>query len=620
MVTLGFRHGSVFGTSYFGASTGTVSLVPDVLPFALDGHAYMIDWKAQDPLVRTAVETLREQFDASDEPGEVSLNREGLWRRSRSSWHVGEGQEFCDTQDFNSARYHQGQGVNPWIRDQLELLHEVELKTASANTNLYLAMAGSHLYWTDGTALRYFTDIVAGLATNVTGGPATAATSIVSNGFHVWTAHASNGVYRTTRGAATTTSHITGTVSLLGYVRNRVMAANGASLYDVTSIAHGAAAALPAALYTHPNADFVWTSFAEGSANIYMGGYSGTKSLIYRTAVVSDGTVLGQPVVAAELPIGETVTSLYGYLGKFIVIGTNLGWRFAVVTESGDLSVGARVDTPLPVTSFFGVGEFIWYSWGGFSDADTGIGRLSTAEFSDTDNLIPAYASDLMVTGSANIQGIAFANDRVVFTVSGQGLYFEGEDCVESGYFDTGKITFNMTETKIGMYVDCQHLMHHGTFEVLVSVDEEDFVSIGVRDADIHPLPSLAMGQVEAQTFELRFVLNRDAMEAHMCPRLLAWTLRAQPRPEVTDMIYVAILLAPSVTSLTDTIITYDTDAELAFIQDCHRTKRIVPAQFGRTAVSAILENYRADYVNLNYYPDGPPGHASTVTLKLKEV
>lgn len=616
----GFIYGSVFGTSYFGASTGTVSLVPDVLPFALDGHAYMIDWQAQDPLVRTAVETLREQFDASDEPGEVSLNREGLWRRSRASWHVGEGQEFCDTQDFNSARYHRGQGVNPWERNQLELLKEVNLKTASANTNLYLVMAGSHLYWTDGTALRYFTDIIAGSATNVTGGPATAATSIASNGFHVWTAHASNGVYRTTRGAATTASHITGTVSLLGYVRNRVMAANAASLYDITTLAHGASGALPAALYTHPNADFVWTCFAEGSANIYMGGYSGTKSLIYRTAVVSDGTVLGQPVVAAELPVGETVTSLYGYLGKFIVIGTNLGWRFAIVAESGDLSVGARVDTPLPVTSFFGVGEFIWYSWGGFSDTHTGLGRLSTAQFSDTDNLVPAYASDLMVTGSANIQGIVFANDRVVFTVSGQGLYFEGVDCVENGYFDTGKITFSMTETKIGMYVECQHLMHFGTFEVLVSVDEEDFVSIGIRDADIHPLPSLAMGQAEAQTFELRFVLNRDVMDPMMCPRLLAWTMRAQPRPEVTDMIYVAILLAPKITALNDTTIVYDTDEELAFIQDCHRTKRVVPAQIGVTAVPVVLENYRADYANLLYYPDGPPGHASTVTLKLKEV
>src|SRR5688500_9195042 len=263
---VGFLFGSVFGTPYYAASSGTVTQIPHVFPVALNGHGYMIDWKAQDPLVHTAVETLREQFDAGDEPGEVSLNRQVLWRRSRSDWRFGQGQEFCDQQDdeISRARYHQGQGVNPWVEGQLELLQETVSKTASANTNLYGVLAGTHFYWTNGTALQYFTDITAA-GTVVTGTPGTAPTSIATNGFHVWTAHAASGIYRTTRGAATTVSHITGTVSLLGYVRNRVMAANGASLYDVTSLAMGAGGALPAALDTHPNSDFICTGSAMGS-------------------------------------------------------------------------------------------------------------------------------------------------------------------------------------------------------------------------------------------------------------------------------------------------------------------------------------------------------------------
>src|SRR5688500_6052985 len=121
------------------------------------------------------------------------------------------------------------------------------------------------------------------------------------------------------------------------------------------------------------------------------------------------------------------------------------------------------------------------------------------------------------------------------------------------------------------MYVDCQHLMHHVSFEFLVSVDEGAFVSIGVRDADIHPLPSLALGQVEAQTFELRVILMRDEMELHMCPRLLSWLLRVQPKPEVTRIIYATILLATQVTALNNTVVHYDTVVERQFIADIHR-------------------------------------------------
>ncbi len=613
-----FRFGVRFGTSYYGGSSSTTSLVPDICEVALGGHGYLIDWKAPDPLSYTAVETLREQADQSRTPGEQSLNPEGWWRRSQNSWHVGAGQEFYDNEGSDPFQFFDSQGVNIWNKWELSLLNDTTEKTSSANTNLYLAVAGSHFYWINGTVLAYFTDIIAGSATTVTGTPGTAPSSITSDGFHVWTAHGTSGIYRTTRGAATTASHITGTVTLLGYVRNRLLAANLGSVYDVTLLGMGGGGALPAVLFTHANTDFTWVGFAEGSGNIYLAGYSGDKSLIYRTAVKEDGTGLSIPTVAAELPDGEVVTSIQGYLGKFIAIGTTKGLRLAVVGGSGDLIVGARIDTPTSVLAFEGQEEFIWFGYGSFTATSTGLGRLSTAEFSDLDNLVPAYASDLMVTGTGNIQSIVTFQNIRVFTVSGDGLYRESSDLVSTGHFDTGKITFNTTEPKIGMFLDHMHLMHEGSFDMSVSVDDEPFVLIGSHEASTHPLPSFALGVVSAQTFQIRIAINRDPMDATMGPELLSWLLRVQPQPKITRLIYATILLAPEVTSLTDSILTYDTVAEREFIQTLHASKEVTTWQQGKTSESVIVENFKYDPNRLIYFPDGSSGDNSSCILKLK--
>lgn len=616
-----FRFGVRFGTSYYGGTSSTTTIVPHLVDVALGGHGYLIDWQAPDPLTYTAAETIREQADQSDSPGEQSLNREGWWRRSQSSWHVGAGQEFYDNKDSNPFRFDDSQGVDIWDKWKLALLRDTTEKTSSANTNLRLAVAGGRLYFTDGATLSFYTDIIAGSATTVTGTPATAPTSIVSDGFNIWTAHVAAGIYKTTRTTATTASHITGTISLLGYVRNRVLAADAGSIYDITVLAMGGTpGALPAALFTHANTDFQWVGFAEGSGNIYLAGFSGDKSLIYRTAVKEDGTALTIPIVAAELPDGEVVTSVQGYLGKFIAIGTTKGWRLAVVGSSGDLVIGARVDTPTSVLAFEGQEEFIWYGLGSFTATSTGLGRMSTATFSDLENLVPAYASDLMVTGSGNIQSIVTFQDIRVFTVSGDGLYHESTtDYVPSGSVDSGKITFGLTEPKIGLWLDHTHQVHEGTLEIFVAVDGGAFVSIGTHEGHILPLPTFALGEVSAQTFEIRIVVSR-AVDPTMAPELLSWLLRVQPQPEVTRMIYATVLIAPEITSLDGLPLTYDTAAERRFLESSHASKNVVTWQQGDTSESVILENYKWDPDRLNYYPDGPRGDNVSCVLKLKVV
>ena len=57
------------------------------------------------------------------------------------------------------------------------------------------------------------------------------------------------------------------------------MYGGGPSVYELVG---GTPPTLPTPLFTHPNAAWEWTSFAEGPAAIYAAGRAGGSSQIYR--------------------------------------------------------------------------------------------------------------------------------------------------------------------------------------------------------------------------------------------------------------------------------------------------------------------------------------------------
>jgi hypothetical protein len=617
---MGFGYHSDFHQPYYlGAGVSNFANAK-LLEFALGGHGYRINWDAEIPLRFQSVPTLKQQQDLSDAPGEQSVNPEGLWRRIGESYHLGAGQVHYDRKDSQQFRFRDSQGVDVWEKWQLSLLHETLQKSSSANTNLRAVVAGSHLYWCDGTSIRFLTDLGAGI-TDITGEPGTPPSSIISDGFNVWTSHGASGIFKTTRGAASTASHITGSTGILGYVRNRVLVTSldGRSIYDVTALAVGGApGALPAALFTHGNTDFDFVGFAECAGYIYAAGFSGDKSLIYKIAVRPDGTGLDQPSVAGELPDGEVVTHINGYLGRFVFVGTNKGWRFGVVGGNGDLQLGAFVGTPNSVLCSEGQEEFIWYGLSAFTASETGLGRLSTSKFSDVDNLVPAYASDLMATGFTNdILSVVTFQDKRVFTVSGRGLYYEGTNCVAEGYLDTGKISYGMTEPKIGLWVVIQHEMDTGSFEVLISADGGSFVSLGTHLAEDTPGP-FGVGELLGGSFELRIKLNRDTVDLSECPIFLSWLLRVQPRPEVTELIYATVFIAPEIETMVDTPHAYNTDAEIDYIRRLQREKTVTTAQTGQSLYTVILDDYDIIPHSLMEGLSGLDGSNLDCMLKLK--
>lgn len=560
---------------------GTASSeVPSRYDVALDGRPYMLD-SILDEFKHSSVPLLRTQADQSASPSEASISPEDLWRRSQDTWHKGAGQGYLDHPDSDPARFDVSKGVDVWTKWQLSLLPDTGQKHASANTNLALVVVGGYLYYADGQTLRRTDDITVGSPTwtTITGTHASTIQSMCSDGYTVYLANTA-GIYTTTRGAAATTGTPFNNLvcTLLRYVKGRLMAANANVLYNVT-----ASGAAPAALFTHPNSDFTWVDFAEGQSCLYAAGYSGDKSIIYRTAVKADGTALDIPVVAGELPDGEIVRSIEGYLG-FVLIGSDKGVRFAAADGDGNLTIGSLIPTSSAVRCFEPQDRYCWFGLTDYDSDSTGLGRVDLATL--TAPLTPAYASDLMVTGQGAVLSVATFQDIRVLAVSGLGVYAELETVVDEGTIESGQITYHLPDDKVAMFVD----VHHdglGSHEVALSRDGDAFAGLGPAHT-IETTP-FVVGEQRGARFDVRFTLTAVA---DVAPVIRSWTLRSYPTASTVRIITAPLLLSETLTLHNDSFAACDPAHELARIIDLRATRSLVTWQEGATSYPVVVEDY----------------------------
>lgn len=580
----------------FGGGSATVTTVPARFDVALNGRAYLVDSKPEFyryKYVRNTVPLLRTQADTGNLPGEQSINPAGLWPRAAESWHHGAGQAHFDRPDSDSSQFRTSKGVNVWARWQLTLLGDTANRKTSANTNLAVISVGTRLYVVDGNALSYTTDITAGSPTftGVTGGPVVAPTSMASDGYNVWVAYGdTNGVYTTNRGSGAATQLVTSTLSgtpVVGYVKGRLMVANGPALYNITSVVP---AVLPTALFTQANTDFTWVAFAEGPTNIYAAGYSGDKSLIYRTSIKTDGTALDAPQVAGELPDGEIVRAIQGYLG-FLVIGTDKGLRLANIGSTGDLTIGALVTTSSAVRCFEPQDRFVWYGLTNYDAVSTGLGRLDLTVF--TQPTTPAYASDLMATAQGAVTSVATFQNLRVFAVSGVGVFAETAALVASGTIDSGHSAYGIPDDKVAMALDLRHDALVGSVAGSLSINGGSFTQVGsTNSAAATTVTPLAINQQRGERFEWRVTLSRSGSVTTTGPTLTRATLRSYPAPARTKTIAVPIMLYEQMKDRFGNAIRYDPHAELDAIDLLWASQQLCTYQEGTTSFSVLVDDY----------------------------
>lgn len=575
-----------FSEPYYTGGASSVNIVGKY-HVALNGRPYMLDLLRQypqQPFRHYSVQRLAQQQDGNASPSEASLNRNDLWRSSQDSWHKGAGQSVRDRADSDPFRFDTSKGVDPWTKWQLSLLPDTDQKYSSANTNQSLLVVGTYLYFTDGSNLRRTQDVTvdAPTWTDITGLDGTIIQSIASDGYTVYVA-VTNGIYTTTRGA----SSISGApfnplpVSLLRYVNGRLMAVGaGADTYKLYNIT----GAGPTTELTSPviNTDFTWVDFTEGQTCIYAAGFSGDKSIIYRIPIKSDGTGLDVPLVAGVLPDGEVVRSIQSYLG-FVLVGSDKGIRMAASDGDGNLTFGSLIPTNSAVRCFEPQDRFVWFGLTNFDGTATGLGRIDLSQ--STAALTPAYASDIMADGQGNTTSVVTFQNRRVFTVSALGVYGEEDDPVETGFLESGQITYALADDKIAMFVDVRH---DGIAQHSIALSDQGgaFSNLGVHTDSEDAFPC---GERRGSRFELRITLTNIA---DVSPVIRSITLRAYPASPTVEMIDAPLLLAESLVNLADSKFTLDPSAEVSAITSLRDTSQLVSWQEGNTAYSVVVDDF----------------------------
>lgn len=491
---------------------------------------------------------VRDSQDTSTAPGESAINPQGLWRRGQDSWHLGAGQRYADTADATDYRFYTSKGINPWTKGQLSLLNATKLSLSSVNSNLFTCSVKSsggteYLYVADGNTLKYTTDPFAATPTwtsVTTGAPAgVAITGLETNGQNVFIAYTSNDIYYTTPGSASVsffypTSGTTGkTYTSFGYAKGWGFAAVDNALY-VISTASGS----HSPHYTSPDTTLRWVGAAAGQNAVYAASRAGTHSIIYKLTLSSSG-VFDVPVAALELPAGEIVTSIYGYLG-YILIGTNKGVRFCTSDSNSNLISGALIPTTGDVYDFTAEGKYVWYTYTNYDGTSGGLGRLDLSVFTTVNT--PAYATDLMYNSTAAVySATTFANKRV-FTIQGVGVIVEDTaNLVSSGTIEVGTYRWGIPDRKFAPRVDIRVEPLVGSVSAAASRENEAYQSLGTHsdqgDTE-HTFQAPESKFIEAQ---YRFTLTRDS--GINGPVMTRWMSRAYASPARSRIITVPLIL-----------------------------------------------------------------------------
>jgi hypothetical protein len=515
--------------------------------------------------VRQTAPFRKEQFDSTTEPGEQTLT--GWWLRSQMSFHSGAGIKFFDpaTNDENGHyRFTDSKGVDVWTKGEVKLLkttsqgHEI---TGTIATNGRSQQQLRPIKWssTYGVLLHdeYDVDKIEANGTvthfiDYNSGTDYPVYGICDDGitaYWVTNTTASGGKLQVYKKALTGTSGTANTAmfsspsiavtnATLEYVKQRIVACINNAVYEFTSTT----STMPTALYTHPNTDFQFTSVTASSSAIYVAGYAGLQSSIFKfTLNTSTGAMptLSTAIVAAEMPTGEVVHKISYYLGR-LLIGTNKGIRAATIDDTdGSIIYGPLiVETTQPCHDFAARDHYVWCATG--VNGEPGVIRLDLSN--EIEPLRYAWANDIYydgITGQHTTAcGFIFNADntinRLAFTTAKAGAvsgytYIESASTLRtSGYLTTGYIRFGTLEPK-----NFKRLLARGDYSygsmTLETVDadglEYDHISY---DSSVSPIEVTTNQPATAQEYvAYKFILYRDATTTSLGPTFKGYQVKA---------------------------------------------------------------------------------------------
>ena len=262
-------------------------------------------------------------------------------------------------------------------------------------------------------------------------------------------------------------------------------------------------------VYAHPNPTWVWTGICEGPNAIYIAGYVGDSSTVYRLSLDTTGQVplLTKALTAADMPKGERIYALGSYVGKYMVFGTSKGIRVGQIDTSGFVSSGYITYGPItvvtngydpssgtnlngsPCKSITFNDRFAYCTVTNYIDNGDGTYSSGLVKIDLSREITPnqmAYATHLRVPSTAEVPAVCVigSTNKLAIGVTGVGLYFQASTLVTNGYIQTGQIRYFTLEDKHFELVKLRQTTPMVGSLKLSSVDANDAITDIMTGAD----------------------------------------------------------------------------------------------------------------------------------------
>ena len=549
---------------------------------AIGGLPFLLNVNDTTPYRRSTARWKYERVDQAREPGEQTLDS-GLWVRSQTSFHLGEGVQYQEALEGNAEqlrfRYFTGQGIDPWTPGQISLLKDTTKVYPEANSSgrvisLPATISGvDYLLHIDcaaaaGTNVRVARETAGGTATSLILGSALADEILAAetDGTTLYLATATY-IYDYDLTAASPTLHAhyhintaNATSVVLQYVKNRIMAGVSyvtgttpvAAVYELPFAGgHGGSHTNLSTITSVANTTtvpvgWIWSDIAEGRGAIYVAGYAGDKSAIFKIAPDSTGA-LGAAVSVADIPRGETVRSLFGYLGTYLAIGTSRGVRIAAIADDATIVYGPLIfNTTNPVLGFAARDSYIYAGVKAGIGGASGIYRIYLGQLLD-DGTYP-YATDIVATGTTgSVDALGFfpTSAQLFFSVYGSGTWLQhATNLVSEGTLQTAIVNWGTLEKKSWKRVRVETGTLAGNIEIYADANEgrtqiTTLTTGNAYNTDFDLSAAYASTQVNGQ---LAFTLYRNADSAATGAIMKGYAIKAIPSPTRSRLIQLPLM------------------------------------------------------------------------------
>jgi hypothetical protein len=543
MTTFSITDDVVYPIGKSGTTQQAFENTNNVYDIAIGGQPFLLASSDRYPYQRQTAQYRKQQFDNSQEIGEQAF--EGWWLRSQSSFHLGAGINYLDpiTGENVQYRFKDSAGVDVWTPGQVTMLNDMEdILPITDSINMIGAVDGNDqdmVLVSDGDDLYRISATGATGAINY-GGSGSDITSITQDGLYYYVSNAT-GIYTgelTGTGATGTIYYQTGDPKVkIAYVKQRVVAAIGPSIYEITSATGATGPLTTDKRYTHPNPSWEWTAIVEGPTAIYASGYSGTSSNIYKFSLSNTGVMptLTSAVTAADFPDDEYVMNIGTYLGRYMVIGTSKGIRVGIIDDNGDVTYGPLTyekTNPLHKVQIAFRDRFAYVTVTNAIAGKSGVIRIDLSQEVEPGRY--AYAKDLSTQVTKCSCGIAFIgkSGKLAIAIDDESVFFEDiNNKVATGFLDTGDIRYGTIEKKFFKLIKpriATPMSGSISISSIVSGVVNSIITLDAATASLNEDITTNI-DIPQESVAFRFGFNRSSTDASKGPEFDGYQVKSLP-------------------------------------------------------------------------------------------